>query len=45
MYLTAGRSILRSLVTALLVTLAFDLLFSKLLRVPLPTGWLTNYYW
>ncbi len=45
MYLTAGRSLVRSVATGLVVTLGLDLLFSKLLRVPLPSGWLAELPW
>lgn len=45
LYVTAGRSILKSVAIAFLITLAVDLLFSKLLRVPLPSGLLTDFFW
>jgi len=45
MYLTAGRGVVRSVATGFVVTLCLDLLFSRLLRVPLPTGWLADLPW
>lgn len=45
MYLAAGRTIVTSLAVALAVTLALDLLFRKLLRVPLPGGLLADLPW
>lgn len=43
LYLTAGRGVLKSIAIAFAVTLCLDLLFSKLLRVPLPSGLLTDF--
>ena len=45
LYLTAGRSLVRSVVAALGVTIVMELLFGKLLRVPLPRGLLTELPW
>lgn len=45
LYRTAGRSVLQSIGIAFAVTLCFELLFSKLLRVPLPNGLLTGFPW
>ena len=45
MYIAAGRGIATSLAVALLVTVALDLLFRKLLRVPLPGGLLADMPW
>jgi putative tricarboxylic transport membrane protein len=45
LYLTAGRSLARSLGAALVVTVLLELLFGRLLRVPLPRGLLTDVPW
>jgi putative tricarboxylic transport membrane protein len=45
LYLAAGRGVLVSAAIAFGVTLAFYLLFNKLLRVPLPNGVFTNFSW
>jgi putative tricarboxylic transport membrane protein len=45
LYLAAGRSMLRSIGIAIGVTVCLDLLFSKLLRVPLPRGLLAQINW
>jgi len=45
LYLIAGRSLARSVGAALLVTVLMELLFGKLLRVPLPRGLLTDIPW
>lgn len=42
LYLTAGRSVARSLFAALVVTVLMELLFGMLLRVPLPRGLLAD---
>ncbi|MEI2417043.1 tripartite tricarboxylate transporter TctB family protein [Orrella sp. JC864] len=45
-YLWAGRRWLEILLLPLLLTLALDLLFGRLLRVPLPAGWLSGHlFW
>jgi putative tricarboxylic transport membrane protein len=41
--LSAGYGILKSIAVAFGVTLCFDLLFSQLLKVPLPRGLLTEF--
>lgn len=45
LYVWAGRRPLEIIVLPVILTVAFELLFSKLLRVPLPGGWLTDYLW
>lgn len=45
LYLAAGRSIVRSVGAALVVTVFMELLFGKLLRVPLPRGLLSDLPW
>jgi putative tricarboxylic transport membrane protein len=45
LYLIAGRSVVRSIGAALVVTIFMELLFGKLLRVPLPRGLLTDLPW
>lgn len=45
LYLTAGRSVVRAVGAALVVTILMDLLFGRLLRVPLPPGWLADLSW
>lgn len=42
LYLTAGRGVVKAVAIALVVTLSLDLLFRKLLRVPLPDGLLAG---
>jgi putative tricarboxylic transport membrane protein len=45
LYAIAGRGLARSIVTALAVTVLMELLFGKLLRVPLPRGLLADLPW
>lgn len=45
LFIWAGRSVLFSLLLAVVVTIAFDLLFSRLLSVPMPTGLLSPIWW
>ena len=45
LYIWAQRALWQILVVPLVLTLMFDLLFGRLLRVPLPSGWLTHYGW
>ena len=45
MYVVAGRRLLQSAAIALIVTLCLDLLFTRLLRVPLPSGLLRDILW
>jgi putative tricarboxylic transport membrane protein len=45
LFLWAGRSATFSISLAIVITLVLDALFSKLLRVPLPTGVLSQYWW
>lgn len=45
LFLWAGRGVLFSLGLAVTVTIAFDLLFSRLLSVPMPTGLLSPIWW
>lgn len=45
MYLAAGRRVLQSAFIAFIVTLCLDLLFTRLLRVPLPSGLLRDVLW
>lgn len=45
LYVTAGRRLLQSVGIALIVTLCLDLLFTRLLRVPLPSGLLRDVLW
>jgi len=43
LYMAAGRKVLKAAAIALIVTLVLDLLFRKLLRVPLPDGLLAGF--
>lgn len=43
--LWAGRGVMFSVGLAVVITLVLDALFSKLLRVPLPTGFLSQFWW
>lgn len=45
LYLWAGRGVLFSIALAVAVTIVFDLLFSRLLSVPMPTGLLSPIWW
>ena len=45
MYVVAGRRLLQAAAIALVVTLCLDLLFTRLLRVPLPSGLLRDILW
>jgi putative tricarboxylic transport membrane protein len=45
LFLWAGRTLVFSIGLAVFVTVLLDALFSKLLRVPLPTGVLSQFWW
>ncbi|MFW7340432.1 tripartite tricarboxylate transporter TctB family protein [Pollutimonas sp. H1-120] len=45
LFLWSGRKLVFSMGLALIITLVLDTLFSKLLRVPLPTGILSQFWW
>lgn len=45
LFLWVGRGLFFSISVAVSITLVLDVIFSKLLRVPLPAGILSQYWW